>query len=79
MADNVEKRTEMATAFLRKEDSYLGEKIACYNSLTIPNTQLNDVVDKMVKTVAERLGYQPEEMIDYKLTITVEASERQSN
>jgi len=76
MADNVEKRTEEATCFLRKGNPQIGEKDYVINSLTIPNTQLNGVVDGMVQEVAKRLGYKPEEMMDYKLTLTLEASHK---
>ncbi len=77
MADNIEERTEEAAVFLKKGNTARGESDYLLNSLTIPNTQLNQIVEDMVQELVRRLGYKPEEMMDYKLTLRLEASERQ--
>ncbi|HLC78638.1 MAG TPA: hypothetical protein VJH92_05940 [Candidatus Nanoarchaeia archaeon] len=77
MTDNISTRTEEATACFRKANQQ-GGRDYLINSLTIPNTQLNDIVDDMVQHLIKKLRYKPEEMMDYKLTLTLEASERNS-
>ncbi|MBI2044789.1 hypothetical protein HYT23_01910 [Candidatus Pacearchaeota archaeon] len=68
MANNIATRTEVAAACLRNN--------GLLNSLTISNTQLNAIVDDMVYDLAKRLGYQPEESMDYKINISIIAEPR---